>query len=232
MKILITNDDGIDAPGIAALVEVAGQFGEPIVAAPASQWSGCGHQTTVGEPIAVATEGENRFRISGTPADCVRLGIKSLAPNVDLVLSGINIGANLGIDIFMSGTVAAAREAMFLGKPAIAISQYRKNFSTTDWNNWKNAKQLSSRVIESVLNEALESRGESLWNINLPDTQDPTPEIVRCGADYQSLDFEYTNEQGEYLYASDYHARPRSPQGDIDVCFSGKIAVSRLAKNH
>lgn len=228
MKILITNDDGIDAPGLAALVKTAEKFGEPIVAAPDIAWSGCGHQAICDKPIRVTREADDRFRIAGTPADCVRLGVSLLAAEVELVLSGINLGANVGVDIFMSGTVAAAREAMFLGKPAIAISQYVKSMNSCDWEA---SVANTIRVLESTIAKALDAAGEALWNVNLPDT-DIEPEIVECPADYSSLALQYARENDDYMFESNYHERPRIPGGDIDVCFSGNIAVSKLGRNH
>jgi hypothetical protein len=104
MQLVVTNDDGFDSPGIAALVDAARDFGEPIVIAPATAQSGVGHQLTVDVPIRVERAGKQRYRVDGTPADCARLALTELAPGADWLLAGINHGANLGADVYTSGT--------------------------------------------------------------------------------------------------------------------------------
>src|SRR5262249_20550980 len=126
MHFLLTNDDGIDAPGLQALFQAVQPFAESIVVAPASALSGCSHRVTTDGPIRIDKRAANRFAVDGTPADCVRVGLHALAKDVDWVLSGINAGGNLGADVHHSGTVAAVREAVLHGKPGIALSQYRK----------------------------------------------------------------------------------------------------------
>src|SRR4051794_34816796 len=113
MILMLTNDDGIEAPGLSALEAAAEGVGERrIVVAPAGPQSGCGHAVTTHRPIRVDRRGESAFAVEGTPADCVRLAIHHLDPGVDWVLSGINSGGNLGADVYHSGTVAAVREAV------------------------------------------------------------------------------------------------------------------------
>ena len=112
MRILLTNDDGIDAPGLAALRDAAAVLGgDLVVVAPAECHSGCGHRVTTDRAIRVEELARGRFRVGGTPADCVRIAVAQLVPDAALVLSGINAGGNLGADVHHSGTVAAAREA-------------------------------------------------------------------------------------------------------------------------
>ena len=123
-RILLTNDDGWDAPGIAALEAVLSEFGEVVVVAPANPQSGISHQMTFEVPMALTQHSANHWHLSGTPADCARVGLSQLGLEFDWVFSGINNGGNLGIDFFISGTVAAAREATFFGARAIAISQH------------------------------------------------------------------------------------------------------------
>lgn len=228
MKILVTNDDGIDAPGIAALLEVAQSFGELVTVAPEGAWSGCGHQTTTGDSIRAVEEQENRFRVWGTPADCVRLGLQVLAPDAQLVLAGINQGANLGVDMIMSGTVAAAREGMFMGRAAIAVSQYRQANSQT---TWRQSAELAQQAISSVLDEAISTAGSNYWNINIPDTATESPNMVRCEPDPTPLDFEFTKTGDTFRFVSSYHDRPRSTNGDIDTCFRGDVAVSKIGRS-
>ncbi|RKX54588.1 MAG: 5'/3'-nucleotidase SurE [Thermotoga sp.] len=127
MRILVTNDDGIDAPGIITLVKYLSRSHDVQVVAPDSQKSAIGHAITIRTPIwAKETEvidGVKGYAVNGTPADCVKLGLEVLMDgNVDLVVSGINEGPNLGTDILYSGTVSGALEGALMGKPSIAIS--------------------------------------------------------------------------------------------------------------
>src|SRR2546423_579165 len=107
MKFLLTNDDGIDAEGLGALLTATRGFGDPVVVAPVGAQSGVSHRVTWQEGVRIEPRGENRYAIHGTPADCVRLGLLKVAPDAKWILSGINHGANLGADVHYSGTVAA-----------------------------------------------------------------------------------------------------------------------------
>ena len=127
MKILVTNDDGIYSSGIYALWDIAKEFGGVTVVAPNTQKSAVGHGITIADPIYVREiqreNGYKGYAVTGTPADCVKIGIKSiLTSKPDLILSGINIGSNLGNNIIYSGTVAAAVEGAAAGIPSAAIS--------------------------------------------------------------------------------------------------------------
>ena len=105
MRVLLTNDDGIDAPGILALEKaIAPQATSVVTVAPQSQMSECGHRFTVYQPITVEQRTENAYAVAGTPADCTRLGLTQFSPEVDWVLSGVNAGGNLGVDIYTSGS--------------------------------------------------------------------------------------------------------------------------------
>ena len=126
MRILLTNDDGIHAEGLAALERIAAKLSDDIwICAPDAERSGASRALTLSDPIRVRQLDERRFATSGTPTDCVMLGIRELVTGAkpDLVLSGVNRGANLAEDVTMSGTVAGAIEAMALGVPGIALSQ-------------------------------------------------------------------------------------------------------------
>lgn len=124
MKILISNDDGIYSPGIAALENALKENGDTTVVAPAQERSTAGHSLTLHKPLRIEEVNEGHFAINGTPADCIWLGIRKIlnGKKPDVVFSGINQGGNLGYDIHYSGTVAAAREACLLGIPAVAVS--------------------------------------------------------------------------------------------------------------
>jgi len=223
MHILVTNDDGIDAPGLTALVEVARTLGQVIVVAPATHMSGCSHAATTDRPLRITDHGLSRYSVGGTPVDCVRLAILTIAPQIELVLSGINDGGNLGVDVLMSGTVAGAREAVLLGRRAIAISQYRRRGRRPDWSR-------SSRFTATTLAElSRQDDSVSCWNVNLPDIEGiETPAIVRCPLDRQPLPISYQSLGDAFAYTSDYHGRPRDPASDVAVCFGGRIAVTKL----
>src|SRR5688572_24788840 len=133
MKLLLSNDDGIDAPGLQALLEAASTLGDPVLVAPAGPQSGCSHAVTWEGAVRIEPRGEQRFAIHGTPADCSRLGLLKLVPDAQWVLSGINHGGNLGADVYYSGTVAAVREAVLHGWPGIALSHYVRTGMEVDW---------------------------------------------------------------------------------------------------
>ena len=169
MKILVTNDDGIYSSGIFALWDVAREFGDVDIIAPMNEKSAVSHGITISSPIYVKEiERENGFKglaVSGTPADCVKIGIKSLLPvKPDLILSGINIGSNLGNNIIYSGTVAAAIEGSTLNIPSIAISidSFKpRNFSTS--------KIVVRKVINFIENNTIPSG--TILNVNIPDCE-------------------------------------------------------------
>ncbi len=123
MRLLCTNDDGIDATGLKWLVEAATPLGEITVVAPDREQSATSHSLTLHHPIRPISRGERRFQVDGTPTDCVMLAVEALMPNrPDFILSGINHGQNMGEDVLYSGTVAAAMEGISIGIPSIALS--------------------------------------------------------------------------------------------------------------
>lgn len=226
MKFLITNDDGIDAPGIEALCKAAATLGETVMVAPLNGLSGCSHQVTTDGPIRIEQRDATRFAVDGTPADCVRLALHRLAPNAAWVLSGINAGGNLGADVWHSGTVAAVREAVLHGWPGIAVSQYRKRGLTLDW-------QRSAKWVAPIIADLLtrpRDRGV-FWNINLPHHESDLvdPPVVFCPLDSTPLPLSFREDGDEMFYDGDYHQRRRETGGDVDVCFSGCISVTEIS---
>ncbi len=223
MPVLLTNDDGIDAPGLQALQTVVA---EPvIVVAPRSAQSSCGHQITTAAAITVERRAENAHAVDGTPADCVRIALRHLAHGAELVLSGINAGLNLGGDTFISGTVAAAREAAFSGVPAIALSQLIVPGSPIDWER---SARLTKRVLEDLVPRPL-NPGE-FWNVNLPHVEQggPEPEIVFCRSSAKPIEIRYRVEDNRYSIAGIERPRERKPGSDVEACFNGNIAVALL----
>ncbi|WP_017297349.1 5'/3'-nucleotidase SurE [Nodosilinea nodulosa] len=224
MTLILTNDDGIDAPGIAALREALD--GHPTwVVAPDRHLSGCSHQMNRGGPIAIAQREERTFAITGTPADCARVGVSYLCPDATWVLSGINAGGNMGADIHVSGTVAAVREAALLRVPGIAISHYIQNRRPIDWGL---ATRLTARVVETLMAETLPPG--CFWNVNLPHLQpgDSDPELVFCTTCTQPLPTEFKVDQGRFYYVGNYNDRRHDPDSDVAVCFGGNIAVTKI----
>lgn len=222
--ILVTNDDGWDAPGLAALKLAARELGQVHVLAPRDPHSYVGHRITTDKSLDLMETAKGEFSLSGTPADCVRVGITHLFPKIDCVLSGINRGGNLGADLFISGTVAAAREAAYLGTRAIAISQYIRAGIEVDWN-WSQREALP--VIRQLLDEPW-SEGE-YWNVNLPHlAPGESAEVVHCEPDRKRLDVRFRREGESFHYSGSYHSRLRTPGFDVDRCFEGNITVSRL----
>jgi 5'-nucleotidase len=232
--IILTNDDGIDAPGLAALESaVAGE--ETVVVAPAGPMSECSHCVTTTKPIPVERIGERRFAVTGTPADCVRVALLHVLPLLKVpqnerisVYSGINAGANLGADVYISGTVAAVREATFHGLRGIAFSQYRRE--APDAARWAAAATWTRRVLQLLAEKTL-GRGE-FWSVNFPllaDLNGELPEVVFCERSRRPLPVKYeASEEGLQYVRGLYHLREYEPGSDIDTCFSGKIAISRI----
>lgn len=164
MRILISNDDGIFSPGLVALAEVAAQFGEVLIFAPDFEQSAMGHAITIQRPLQYhrvkLIKGFEAYRVNGTPADCVAMGLYHWG-SADLVLSGINLGSNLGNDIWHSGTVAAAKQAVLLGVHGIAFSQ-ELNGEEPDYEK---QKPYIASVIEMLTNA---QPRPWLVNVNLP----------------------------------------------------------------
>ena len=226
MKLLISNDDGIDAPGLTALLSAARKLGDPVVVAPAGPQSGVSHAVTAHGPVRIEPRGDKRFAVYGTPADCARVGLLRLAPTAKWVLSGINHGGNLGADVHYSGTVAAVREAVLHGWPGAAVSHYRRKGMEFDWER---AANWVARVLADLL--ARPTEPGLFYNVNLPHLgpADDDPEIVFCPLDPHPLPLSYRHEQdSELYYDGDYHARQRTRGADVDVCFGGRIAVTAI----
>jgi 5'-nucleotidase len=225
MKLLLTNDDGIDAPGLQALDEAARQLGDVVVVAPLEGHSGCGHRVTTDEEILIAERGPGRLAVAGTPADCVRVALHAVVPDADWVLAGINAGGNLGVDVWHSGTVAAVREAVLHGKPGVALSHYRRRDREFDWQR---AVAWSVPVLRDLMTQPWQPG--TFWNVNLPNLEldAPPPQVVICPINPHPLPLSYRREGDRLRYNGSYHDRRRDAGSDVAVCFGGQIAVSLL----
>jgi 5'-nucleotidase len=226
-RIVLTNDDGYGAPGIAALRRAVGALGlDHVVVAPAEAVSGCGHAVTIHTPIRALSEKAGGWSVAGTPADCVRLALHHIVPGAEWFLSGINAGGNLGVDLFHSGTVAAVREAVFHGQKGIAFSHYIARDFRIDWDQ---AAGWASQVLRLLMDRPIAAN--AFWNVNLPclPPGSPLPEVVFCPWDRSPLPLAYRLDDDVAAYAGVYHERPRVTGSDVSVCFGGKIAVTLVS---
>lgn len=223
MTLVLTNDDGIDAPGIRALLKAVGK--QAVLVAPRDHQSGCGHQVTTTQPIQVQQRSQTEFAIAGTPADCIRLALSHLQPDANFVFSGINAGGNLGADVYISGTVAAVREAAFHRVPGVAISQYKKGKLPIDWDL---AAYWTAKVLAELHDRPYQPG--VFWNVNLPYLEAGSdPAIVFCKPCTQPLPVDFRVEGNDFYYCGNYAQRKRDPGSDVDVCLSGSIAVTQLS---
>lgn len=232
---LITNDDGFDAPGLAALYLALKPLGTVTVVAPAACHSSRGH----------AVDTKNAFRLTvqqtqtmgeihvahSSPADCIRVALGHLLPEPpDYVVAGINPGANLGVDLFYSGTAAAAREAAIMGVPAIAVSRLFSAHADIDW------EQLGAqvtRVVRLLTEERFQLPAAHFWNVNFPlPTETGYPEeisIVPQGILPHVVDFKVQEtESGERLlqYSGAYRERGFTSGCDVGSIFAGKLTAT------
>jgi len=168
MRILVTNDDGYHAPGLTVLEEIAAQFSDDVwICAPSEEQSGAGHSLTLNLPVRLQKFGDRRFAVTGTPTDSVMLGLREVmdAPP-DLILSGVNRGANLGDDITYSGTVSAAIEGALAGIRSIALSQVYSRESRQSEDMFAAAREWGAKAVAPLLDAPFAER--SLVNINFP----------------------------------------------------------------
>ena len=247
MRILLTNDDGIDAPGLRALYESVAQTietqsinpaAEPVeivVVAPDRCRSECGHSIEPKRPLELKQLKPCWHSVDGTPVDCVRVAVFAMQFQPDLVFSGINAGANLGVNLMVSGTFAAAREANLLGYPAMAVSHYRRPDVEKTWDH---TPEWLETTIRDFLGQTVTSAARSkakpppLWNVNLPALlPEPgvTPDQVFCDVDRRPI--QRTGEvtgDGKVHFDLDFHGRAREPDRDVAHCFGGKITISQV----
>jgi 5'/3'-nucleotidase len=190
LQILVTNDDGIDAPGLAALAGAMAEIGEVIVFAPDGNRSVSAHSLTLDRPLRIKKVREGWFASDGTPADCVHLALNGLLRDQRpvLVVSGINAGGNLGQDITYSGTVMAALEATLLGVPALAVSVDARNGI-----DYSGAAAMAVRVARRILDDGLPS--DVLLNLNVPSGPPEQVKGVKL------------TKQGRRLYGDEVHER-------------------------
>ena len=235
MRILLTNDDGINAPGLKILEGIAAQLSDDIwICAPDEEQSGAGHSLTLSRPVRLRKHGERRFSVTGTPTDAVMFALHQLMPEQpDLILSGVNRGANLGDDITYSGTVSAAIEGTLAGVRSIALSQVYSKEGIGNGVSFEAAAHHGAEVIRPLLTQDFGER--TLININFP----PLPadavqgvRVVRQGFhDYARVNIvKKTDPRGFDYYWFGLHGIEHTPghATDLEAVGEGFISVTPL----
>jgi len=230
-RILVTNDDGINAPGLKVLEKIARQLSRDVfVVAPEVEQSGAGHSLTLRRPLQVRRVSARRFAVDGTPTDCVLLAVNRLiqGKRPDLVLSGVNRGSNMGEDVTYSGTIAAAMEATLLGIPAVALSQMREGQTVA----WHVAARHGADVIRRLM--SVPWGAGTLVNVNFPYLAkgDVTGvQVVRQGRRISNIEVTpVTDAVGrKYLWIGDFTSdHPQRRGTDLSAVQDKAIAVTPL----
>jgi len=173
-KILITNDDSFEAKGLEVLIDAVKDLGELYIIAPAHHKSACSHSLTITKPLRFIEIKKNFYKLDdGTPADCVYLSlIKFFKEKPDLLISGINHGANMGEDVTYSGTAGGAMEGALHDIPSIAISQVIKSYDNPPTEiNWENTKKVTKEIVKKILDKKITIPHRHILNINIPNTK-------------------------------------------------------------
>jgi len=232
MRILLTNDDGVDAPGLAALYNAVADLGEVTIAAPRTHQSAAGHAITLKQALPVqrrclaSRDDAPAIAIDGTPADCVRLAVRKLLPRPpQLVLSGLNAGANVGINVFYSGTVAAAAEAAIMELPAIALSLQLDETPP----DFPRGATIARELIDLLLAAGL-APGE-LVNVNIPAAPALPRGISVVTQSTSGIEDIYDLHRSDhpvesYLLADDYHFL--ETDNDVAALAEGFVTVTPL----
>jgi 5'-nucleotidase len=230
-RILVTNDDGINAPGLKVLEKIARQLSRDVfVVAPEVEQSGAGHSLTLRRPLQVRRVSERRFAVDGTPTDCVLLAVNHLIENKrpDLVLSGVNRGSNLGEDVTYSGTIAAAMEATLLGIPAIALSQLRQGQTIA----WHVALEHGADVVRRLV--SVPWTDGVLINVNFPYIAKGDisgVQVVRQGRRAANIEVVPASDPvgRRYLWIGDFTSdKPVGRGTDLGAVGAGAIAITPL----
>jgi 5'-nucleotidase len=236
MRILCTNDDGIHATGLAVLEKIARGFSDDVwVIAPESEQSGASRALTLSAPIRVRQAGEKRFAVSGTPTDCVLLGVEHLieGPAPDLVLSGVNRGQNIAEDVTFSGTIAGAMQGMQLGIPAIALSQARGFRGEEAAIPWETAERFGPGIVGQLIERGWPK--DVLMNVNFPDAlPDDVREVEMTFQGRRDQHIVYADKRtdlrgGAYFWLGFRGKLSNPPDGsDLRAIYEGRISVTPL----
>ena len=171
MRILITNDDGINAPGLASAERIARELTDDVlIVAPETDQSGLAHSLTLSNPLRLRKLEDRKFALNGTPTDCVIMGVREIMDSPpDLVLSGVNSGQNIADDVTYSGTVAGAIEGALLGIPSIALSQAYNFLEGVRHVKWQTCERVAPEIIEKLMDEDFPEK--TLVNVNFPNCE-------------------------------------------------------------
>jgi 5'-nucleotidase len=239
MRILLTNDDGIHAQGLAALESVARALSDDIwICAPESEQSGAARSLTLSEPLRVRRLDDRRFAIQGTPTDCVMLGVEHLIAGArpDLVLSGVNRGLNAAEDVTLSGTVAGAIEGMALGIPSIALSQMMEAYSADHRADFAVAEAFGARLISRLVEAGWPQ--DVVLNVNFPlgpVSRVESVEVTRQG--FRDVSIRYAEKRTDlrgrgYYWLGFRNSLSRPVEGtDLRAAYEGRISVTPLHIN-
>ncbi|MCW5747717.1 MAG: 5'/3'-nucleotidase SurE [Alphaproteobacteria bacterium] len=231
-RILVTNDDGINAPGLLSLIEIARALSDDVwVVAPETNQSGAAHSLSLSKPLRAREVSEGRWAVDGTPTDCVLFGVRHLLGDRPpaLVLSGVNRGTNMADDVTYSGTVAAAMEGCLLGIRSIAMSQ---SYTHPEPVKWQTAERHGAEVVRRVL--AIEWSREALINVNFPDVPPEAVkgfEVTRQGQrGFGGGIVERIDPRGMAYYWINYTPTERDlvPGTDIEALRRGAISINPL----
>lgn len=228
LKILISNDDGYLATGLEVLAAAISEIAEVVVVAPDRNRSGASNSLTLQTPLRVTQTGDDVYCVNGTPSDCVHLALSGLFEDeFDMVISGINDGANLGDDVIYSGTVAAAMEGRFLGRPAIAVS-----LAGRELEHFEAAARITRELVERLLARPLSK--DHILNVNVPDV----PYEALGGFAVTRLGFRHRSEpvipardpKGRRIYwiGAAGEGQDAGPGTDFDAVASGRVSVTPL----
>lgn len=236
MRILCTNDDGIHAPGLAILEKIARTFSDDVwVIAPENEQSGASRALTLTAPIRVREAGEKRFAITGTPTDCVLLGVEHLIQGAkpDLVLSGVNRGQNIAEDVTFSGTIAGAMQGMQFGIPAIALSQARGFRGDEPQIPWETSEKFGPGVVGQLLKHGWPK--DVLMNVNFPDLPpDEVKEVEMTSQGRRDHHVIYADKRQDlrgnsYFWLGFRGQLSSPPEGtDLRAIYEGRISVTPL----
>lgn len=231
MRALVSNDDGIHSPGLAALERAAAKAGfETFVVAPDREQSASAHSLTLHRPLRISKAGERRWVVDGTPTDCVNLALCKILKDTppDFVFSGVNAGPNLGDDVTYSGTVACAFEGTLLGVPSVAFSlDYRRDDESAR-PDYTESEKAAFEVIELVRNDP--PKGETLWNVNIPPGKPKGYRATRMGRRrYGETVVEKLDPRGRpYFWISGAVTETHADGSDLTAVSQGYVSITPL----
>jgi len=233
MRILVSNDDGVHAPGLAVLERIAAELSDDVwVVAPENEQSGAARALSLATPLRVRRVHERKFAVLGTPTDCVVMGVTHLVEGArpDLVLSGVNRGQNVAEDVTMSGTIAAAFQGMTLGVPSIALSQSRFDPEVV---HWATAEAFAPQIVRDLLAHGWPD--DVVMSVNFPDAppqEVKSVEVTRQGKRNQLTLYTdaRTDLRGNPYYWFGFRGKMSNaePGTDLRAIYEGRISVTPL----